>query len=538
MKKLIAALSFIFFSNVALAQQPKLIVQLTVDQLRGDLLHRYKHHFVNQRNRKGFNRFLEQGVTYLNTHYRHASTLTAVGHATLATGSVPSQHGIISNDWYDSQNDTAMYCVADKSVTMVGDSGSAASPVNLMASTFSDQLHMGTNGKSKIYAVSIKDRGAVLTGGKFGKSFWFNKATGNFVTSNYYSETLPDWAQEFNQSGLKNSFMGKQWQLSKDEDQYHNDSKNRVFQIPPKGFNKGFPHQMPKLANKQYYKMLPSTPFGDEMTINFAKAIIEKEHLGNDDITDYLSVSFSVNDYIGHYYGPNSLEAEDGLIKLDSMLAEFFYYLDKQIGLDNVLLVISADHGVDSIPEYKKFIGFGGLRGDVANLIKKADSQVVAEFKSEGSFIKTIELPNVYFDYAAIKKANLNPEQVAKAMAKIITADKSVARAFTRADIMHNQSSQDPVVSKVVNNYLEQRSGDIVIVQAPSTMVASYSAATHGSPYSYDTHVPMHFAGWNLKPQRISRLTSPEDIAVTLSAVVGVGYPDKATGKVLPEIIR
>lgn len=538
MKKLIAVLSCILFSSVAIAEKPKLIVQLTVDQLRGDLLHRYKDHFVNQRNRKGFNRFLEQGITYTNTHFRHSSTLTAVGHATLATGTIPSQHGIIANDWYDPIGNQEMYCVADADATMVGDEGNAASPANLMASTFSDQLSMATSGKAKIFAVSIKDRGAVLTGGRFGKSFWYNKSTGNFVTSSYYYQDLPTWVSDFNQSGLKTSYLGKDWQLSKDETQYHNDRKNRIFQIPPRGFKKGFPHTMPKLADKTYYGMIANTPFGDEMTISFAKSIIENEQLGNDDITDYLSVSFSVNDYIGHRYGPNSQEAEDGLIKLDSMLAEFFYFLDKKLGLDNILLVISADHGVDAIPEFKKSIGFGGLRGDVAQLVKDADKNLVSQHEVEGSFVKAIKLPNVYLDHEAIAKANLKPRLIAKTMAKLLTADETIARAYTKAQIKRSAGTKDPIAAKVFNNYVEERTGDLFIVQSTSTMVASYAAATHGSPYNYDTHVPMYFSGWNLKPQSISRLTSPEDIAVTLSAIMNIGYPDKATGSVLTEVVQ
>lgn len=535
MKKILAVLSLCMLSQAAIAEQPKLIVQLTVDQLRGDLLHRYKHHFVNQRNRKGFNRFLEQGVTYDNTHYRHAATLTAVGHATLATGALPAHHGIIANNWFDPASASDMYCVADKSTKLVGDEGKAASPVNLMASTFSDELQMGTNGKAKIYAVSIKDRGAVLTGGHFGKAFWYNKSTGNFVTSSYYYDELPQWAESFNNSGLKNSFLGKEWKLSKPIDDYHNDANNRVYQIPPKGFNKGFPHQMPKLTDKLYYRMLSSTPYGDEMTINFAKSIIDNEQLGRDDVTDYLSISFSVNDYIGHTYGPNSLEAEDGLIKLDSMLAEFFYYLDKKIGLDDVLLVISADHGVDLIPEYKKSLGFSGFRGDVENAVETANKQLMTEHGTAKSFIKAIALPNVYFDHGALKAANVTADALAKEFSELVLKDEAVDKVFTQATLKV-PGDRDAISQRVFNNFVESRSGDLIIVQAPSAIMKSYSAATHGSPYKYDTHVPMYFAGWKLKPQRVTRQTSPEDIAVTLSALMRVGFPDKSTGTVLPEV--
>ena len=546
--KTLPILSFIILSlssgiTPAVAEQPKLIVQLTVDQLRGDLLHRYQKHFVNQRNRKGFNRFLEQGLTYTNTHYRHAATLTAVGHATLATGATPSQHGIIANNWFDPVNAAKMYCVADQSVTLLGDEGYAASPANLTAATFSDQLHMGSNGKSKIFGVSIKDRGAVLLAGHFGKAFWFNKKTGNFVSSSYYYDNLPEWAVDFNQSDAKTRFLGKEWRLSKNQDDYINDASNRIFQIPPKGFNRGFPHVMPKLTNDVYFRMIASSPFGDQMTLNFAKTVIEQQELGKDEITDYLSISFSINDYLGHAYGPHSIEAEDGLIKLDSMLAEFFYYLDKRIGLEKVLLVISADHGVDAIPEYKKSIGFAGLRKDMNIPIRSAAQAVLTELKPDSdpnqeiNALKAIETPNIYFDHTVLNQIGISADAFADKLAHKLQNIEGIAYAFASQRIKHSDSSRDPILARVYNNFVQDRSGDIVIVQAPSTMMGNYTAATHGSPYRYDTHVPMHFAGWRIKPQQIERPTSPEDLAVTLSSIMHLTAPDRATGQVLPEVV-
>lgn len=537
---LIACFALLRPVSAVAAEHPKLIVQLTVDQLRGDLLHRYQKHFVNQRNRKGFNRFLEQGITYTNTHYRHAATLTAVGHATLATGTIPSQHGIIANNWFDPVNGAKMYCVADASVTLLGDKGYAASPANLTASTFSDQLHMGSGGKAKVFGVSIKDRGAVLLAGHFGKAFWFNKKTGNFVSSSYYYDQLPEWATNFNTSGEKTRFLGKEWRLSKDEDQYINDASNRIFQIPPKGFSRGFPHTMPKLTNETYFRMIASSPFGDEMTLNFAKNIIEQEGLGKDDITDYLSISFSINDYLGHAYGPHSMEAEDGLIKLDSMLAEFFYYLDKRFGLENVLLAISADHGVDAIPEYKKSIGFAGFRKDMKAPVQQAAMELIKEISPDNAInpLRAVETPNIYFDHPALKAAGIPIKEFTRKLTQKLTDIKGIAYAFPNDQIKQSDSSRDPVISRIYNNFVNDRSGDVVIVQAPSTMMGDYAAATHGSPYRYDTHVPMHFAGWKIKPQRVDRLTSPEDLAVTLSSLMNLTPPDRATGQVLPEVVK
>ncbi|TDF38148.1 alkaline phosphatase family protein [Alteromonadaceae bacterium M269] len=528
----------ILFTSTALANKPKLIVQITIDQLRGDLLQRYESNFVESRNKLGFNRFLKNGTLYTNSHYRHASTLTAVGHATLATGALPSQHGLVANNWFDVEANSRMYCVADADTSLVGAEGYSASPANLTASTFSDQLYLASSGKAKVVSVSIKDRGAVLTGGHFGKSFWFDKKTGNMVTSTYYYDELPEWVSSFNSSGAKDQYLGQSWALSLNEDKYHNDSGNRLYQIPPKGFGKGFPHTMPKDASPRYYDLLTNTPFGDKLTMEFAKAAVTNEKLGDDDVTDYLAISFSVNDYVGHKFGPNSLEAEDNLLALDKTIAELFKFLDKKIGMENVLVALSADHGVDAIPEYKKSIGFNGFRGNASQELEEFNSTLSEKFGVEGKLIEEVIPPNLYLNHSLIKAKNLDYGDVAKAVQSFASKLNGVSRALTSEALSTTNLQFDPVLSRVQNNYMQGRSGDIVLLQNPSTMLGNYSAATHGSPYRYDTHVPLYFTGWRVTPRREARLTSPEDLAVTLSAVMSIGYPDKATGKVLEEIVK
>ncbi|MBT1062383.1 alkaline phosphatase family protein [Bowmanella sp. Y26] len=525
------------FSAPAFADSPKLIVQITVDQLRGDLLHKYQSNFLDKRNQKGFKRFLDDGTLYTNAHYRHATTLTAVGHATLATGALPTEHGILSNGWVDRDSGEKIYCVADKNTQLLGADGYSASPANLMASTFSDELYQASNGKAKIYAVSTKDRGAVLTGGHFGKAFWFDKNNGNVVTSNYYFDSLPDYAVKFNESGLKDSFAGTSWTLSQEEANYHNDASNRPFQIPPKGFRSGFPHQMPETADKAYYGLLAYTPFGDKLTAEFAKQLVKQADMGKDDITDYLSVSFSTNDYVGHMFGPNSLEAEDNLMNLDRTLADFFSFLDKQVGLDNVLIALSADHGVDSIPEYKKSIGFAGFRGNTGKQFEAINQELAEQFGIEGKLVSRTSMPFLYLDLALIEQNKLDIHAVQLAVAKHAATLPGIARVFTRKQLMTEDLSFDPIGSKVQRAYVPSRAGDVVLVQSPSSMFEGYSAATHGSPYKYDTHVPVFFTGWKVKPRSISRQVSPEDVAVTLSALMKITYPDKSTGQPLDEVV-
>ena len=518
-------------------EQPKLIVQITVDQLRGDLLKRYADHFVASGKSKGFKRFLDDGTLYTNAHYRHATTLTAVGHATLATGAIPSQHGLVSNDWYDRSTGKSMYCVADASNTLLGAKGYSSSAANLLASTFSDELFQATNGQAKIYAVSIKDRGAVLTGGHHGKAFWFDKKTGNMVTSTYYYPELPAFAEQFNQSDAKDAYLGASWSLSLKESQYHNDASNRPYQMPPKGFNLGFPHGMPADASATYYDMLTYTPYGDELTAKFAQHVVETQQLGADDITDYLSISFSVNDYVGHRFGPYSLEAEDNLVRLDKTLANLFSYLDKKIGLEHVLIALSADHGVDAIPEYKALRGSPALRAKAVEDINAAALSVAADLGIKGELIEKIALPDIYLNYGTIAASTSSIETVAQKLAEKVAQVNGVALALTAKELTEQNLQYDPIKAKVQNSYVASRAGDVVVVQKRSTMLQSYSAATHGSPYNYDTYVPLYFTGWKVKAKEYTRPVSPEDLAVTLSAVLGITQPDRATGQVLNEIV-
>lgn len=530
-------IGLVMISTGALAQ-PKLVLQITVDQLRGDMLSRYQDNFIKAPGQPGFNQFLTQGTRFINAHYRHNTTLTAVGHATLATGALPSQHGIAANNWADRQTGERVYCVADESTHLLDAEGYSSSPANLMASTFSDELYLASQGKAKIFSVSIKDRGAVLTGGQHGKSFWYDKSSGNMISSSFFFSQLPDYAQRFNRSGVKNSFVNKQWDLSLPAQQYKNSSANRTFQIPPKGFNQGFPHQLPDKADKLYYSMLTYTPYGDELTAEFARMLIDEHQLGKGEYTDYLAISFSVTDYVGHMFGPNSLEAEDNLIRLDRTLAELFAFIDKQVGLENVLIVLSADHGVDAIPEYKRSLGFRAFRGDISAQIKDLNSTLTESFGIDGALIKAVQLPSVYLDYPLLAKHQIPVPEAQQKLADLAATVPGVGRVFTRSELMSKDLSFDPVAAKVQNAFVPARSGDVVIVQQSSTMSGNYAAATHGSPYRYDTHVPMHFAGWNMPVQQISRQVSPEDLAVTLSALLGISQPNKATGHVLQEVFK
>ncbi|MCB1692718.1 MAG: alkaline phosphatase family protein [Pseudomonadales bacterium] len=535
-KQFVLFLITVTVACIAQAEPPRLVVQVTVDQLRGDLLNRYRDHFIDKRGEQGFIRFYEKGTRYTNAHFRHANTVTGAGHATLATGALPSQHGIAANDWYDVVTHHEVSCAEDPATTLIGASGTGASPAMLTASTFSDELSMATGGQAKVYSVSIKDRGAVFTGGHLGKSFWLNKSSGNMVTSSYYYDAAPAFLSAFNDSGLKDKWVGEAWGLVLPPGEYHNDAVNQPFQSRPHGFEAGFPHRMPAQAGADYYGLLSYTPFGDQLLAAFAKQLVESTDMGADDVTDYLAISFSTNDYIGHNFGPYSLEAEDNLVRLDRTLADLFAFLDKRIGMKHVLVVISADHGVDAIPEYKKLKGMPAVREDLRPAIASVAASLAKLYGTDARLIEHVGGSGIYLSEDAIAKAGLDKAAVARETARLVSQIPGVALAMTGAELTGRDLSYDPIKLKLQHAFVPGRSGDVMIVLEPSTLVSPRPAASHGTPWNYDTYVPLYFTGWKVKTGAISRRVSPEDIAVTLSSVLGIDSPDRATGSVLGEI--
>jgi predicted AlkP superfamily pyrophosphatase or phosphodiesterase len=344
--------------------KPKLILQITVDQLRGDLPTRFMKHM----GKGGFRYLKEQGIWYTNAHYGHCNTETVVGHTTLATGADPSEHGMVSNVWFDRATDKLTYNIedpryhiltagadVDKSTeidsTQTLASTDGRSPENIVVSTFSDELGLLTNGASKIFAVSVKDRGAVTLAGHGGKAFWYSKASNEFITSSYYYDTYPAWVNAWNKQKLAYTYEGKSWELLLDKSKYmFGQSDGEKGEVDIAGFGTTFPHAFQTHNNKYFSSYLTFSPVGDKLTLDFAKTLLKEEKLGQDEVTDFLAISFSSTDYVGHLFGPSSLEMEDNILQLGRTLADLFAYVDKTVGLDNTLIVLSADHGLSLIP--------------------------------------------------------------------------------------------------------------------------------------------------------------------------------------------
>ena len=544
--------------NVALAKakKPKLILQITVDQLRGDMPTAYQ----DKMGKGGFRYLLNEGVVYKDAHHNHANTETIVGHATLATGALPSVHGMIGNVWFDDKLQRLVYNVEDANYPLLSaDAGvnqkteidptqrtaksSGRSPNNIQVSTFSDELKIASNGKAKVFGVSVKDRGAISMAGHMGKAFWFSKKSGEFVTSEYYYDKYPEWVSNWNDAKPTKKYHQKTWQLSQPQGKYvFAEQDDQAWETKFPGFGRTFPHQYGDMSNAYFNTFLTLSPAGDELTLDFAKAVVTNEQLGQDEVTDYLSVSFSSTDYVSHIFGPSSLEAEDNMLRLDRTLAKLFTFIDKKVGLENTLIVLAADHGAAEVPAYLSSLG---MKTDVVAPKEwdKAPSMkaLKKQFGFDTALIKSYFHPYIYLDRDLIATRKLSLEQVQKAVAMEVSKFDGVALAVTSSDIESGNTPQDYLHTLVVNNHSQNRSGDVYVVLEAHRFVADMEgltvAATHGSPWGYDTYVPLIFAGFNIDDDTIYDRVSTTDIAVTLSAVLGIKAPSGAQGKILEKVL-
>ena len=544
-------------AGAAESDTPRLIVQITVDALRGDLPNRYAHVMGEG----GFRFLKERGVNYTSANYAHANTETIVGHASLATGSVPAAHGMVGNVWFDREQDRLVYNIEDPDYhlltvgadvdqqTEIDPTQKAAkvdgrSPSTILSSTFSDELAAHSGGKSKIFAVSVKDRGAVSLAGHAGKAFWFSKSSGTFVTSTYYYRQYPDWVVEWNGAGHVQAYGGKSWELLLEPSEYlFGDADDRDYETDFPGFGRTFPHPWGTPDDKYYSTRLTLSPAGDELTLSFAKTLIENEALGEDEVTDYLAVSFSSTDYVGHLFGASSLETEDNMARLDRTLAALFDYLDEKIGLENTLIVLSADHGQPEVPGYLNSLGIRNAHYFDTDALDKtpAIEALKEQFGIGEELIEAFFQPYVYLNRELIRDRGLDQAEVELAVAEQLQKFPGVAAAASSTALRTSSLPDTLLMRSILRNFHPKRSGDIYLVFEPNVFINDFDsltvASTHGSPWRYDTFVPVYFAGRGLSPQTVHRPITPYDIAPTLSAYIGTKPPSGAIGNALPEVL-
>ncbi|MCJ7555985.1 MAG: alkaline phosphatase family protein [Gammaproteobacteria bacterium] len=538
-------------------QPPRLVLQITVDQLRGDLPGRY----LPQMGKGGFRYLLDHGVVYENAHHAHANTETIVGHATLATGAQPSDHGLIGNVWFDRVSGQLTYNIEDARYPLLGAGADVdksteidatqrvarsdgRSPANLLVSTFGDELAIHTANRAKVFGVSIKDRGAVSMAGHAGKAFWFSKAAGEFVTSRFYYEDYPAWVKAFNAARPTQRYADTRWELMHAPSTYlFGDKDDQPWEKAIAGFGAVFPHSYGPGDGKYFTTLLTLSPAGDELTLDFARQLIEHEDIGADAVTDYLSVSFSSTDYVGHVFGPSSLEAEDNLLRLDRTLAELLSFVDRKVGLGNTLIVLSADHGGPEAPPQLNEYGIEANYVDPSSWDTQAGiDNLKKRFGLGEELIQAFNAPYVYLNREVIREHGLDQGEVEQAVAEEMTRFRGVSLAVSSTALMQGRVPDTPLLRSILNSHNPKRSGDVFVVFEPNWFINDFDgmevAATHGSPWRYDTYVPVIFAGANLKAQRVVRSIETVDVASTLSGFVGVKRPSGARGEILPEVVH
>lgn len=521
------------FSDSA-AIQPKLIVQIVVDQLRGDLIHKHQQQFGDN----GFNYLLNHSLDFQNAHHPHANTTTCAGHATIATGSYPAMHGVVDNDWYDRNSKQLMYCMSDAQVKPLPTIHTKSptegrSPRNLSASTLSDEIILAKKGRA--FGVSLKDRSAITLAGHAGKAFWFDKTNGGFITTTYYYPSYPKWVDAWNKEYHPQAY---DWQLSRPKSSYIN-ADAATFHHADESFGQTFPHHVTNPPSADYFKSLSRTPKADELTADFAIQLLKQEKLGlSPNQTDYLGVSFSATDGIGHQFGPNSLEAEENLIQLDKTLARLLAAIDQQVGLKNTIIVLTADHGVSDTPAYLiehhiaevEPINIETTSGFIQNLLS-------TRFKLPPETLMSITPPFVYLDNKIIEGHQLRLEDVSQYLASSLSHQPGIFKAFA---LPLSGVEKDWLSAKVDHMAYPYRAGDIYLVQPPYQSYGDKNPdrVAHGSPWRYDSYVPLIFSNPGFKPQRIARPVTTTDIAPTLSAILMIKSPSAAVGQPLTEVIK
>lgn len=531
----VAALGLPFFHLKAEgAERPKLVVTILVDQFRYDYLERFR----DQLSDGGFRRLMDEGAFMTFAQYNYAPTVTGPGHASFLSGAPPSVHGIIANDWFDIRTRKMLNCVGDDSVATVGGGKTEGqrSPRNFVGSNFADEMRLRFH--SRVVGVSLKDRGAILPAGKKPTgAYWFDSTTGNFITSTYYMAELPKWVRDFNERKRPAAFIGQIWKRLLEPAAYEWPDQVVGEGLMPREKTPTFDHVVYPSPTDGFETLVP-TPFGNQLLAEFALAALEGEQLGSGPQPDLLSISFSSIDAAGHRFGPYSQEIQDMTLRLDRELEQLLAALDKKIGLKNIALLLTADHGVAPTPEFAAQQGFDGERVDMAPLMIDLNAQLAERF-GPGDLLLTPRPVdgNLYFDHAALRARKLEAEPIAAFIREWALSTGKFQAAYTRAQLLEGRAP-GAVGMRVLNGYNAERSGDVVLVLKPySLAVTVNSGTTHGTPYSYDTRIPVLFYGSAFKRGRYADEFYVTDIVATLCAALHLNEPPGSIGKPCVKIL-
>ncbi len=537
---LVSGLTYAQQSKTEVAR-PKLVVGLVVDQMRWDYLYRYQSRYGD----KGFKRLLKEGFSANNTYINYAPSVTAIGHSTVYTGSVPAIHGITGNDWITQSTGKNMYCTQDDSVSSVGTTNKSGkmSPKNLLTSTVTDELKLATNFQSKVVGIAMKDRGSILPAGHFADAaYWYDAGTGKWITSTFYTNQLPSWVNKFNDLKQPDMFLAKNWNTLYPINTYTQSIEdNNAYERTFKGTNSPtFPVKTSELLKENGYGLLTSTPYGNTFTLNFAKEAIINENLGKNPkgVTDFLTVSLSSPDYIGHQFAVNSIEVEDNYLRLDKDFEDFFKFLDQSVGVGQYTVFLTADHGAAHNPQFMidKKANAGYFNG---REVQKNLNAVLAEKFKEDNLVISMASYQAHLNNTLIKDKKLDAEAIKKAAVEFLTQVDGVAFAI-EMDKAQSSTLPERIRERINNGYNPKRSGAIQIVLEPQIFSGSPKGkgTSHGVWNPYDTHIPLIFMGWGVKPGYSNKVHNMTDIAPTIAALLYIQEPNGNIGSPIVDALK
>jgi predicted AlkP superfamily pyrophosphatase or phosphodiesterase len=516
--------------------RPKLVVGIVIDQMRADYLYRYYDKF----GKGGFRRMMDEGFNARNNHYHYAATYTGPGHAAIYTGSAPALNGIVGNDFYDRRLGRMLYCAEDTTVSTVGNTGSAGrmSPRNLLVTTIGDQLKLATDGRAKVIGIALKDRGAILPAGHAADgAYWYDSKDGNFITSSFYRKDLPAWVQTFNDRKLSDQYLAQPWTASRSLDAYTaSTTDNQPYENTlPGETSPVFPHSFVATAGGSKYEPLRTSPFGDELTKEFAIAALAGEQLGQDEVTDLLCVSFSSPDYIGHAFGTHAVETEDEYRRLDAHLADLFAKLDATVGKGQYVAFLSADHGAADAPGFSQSYR---IPADVLpyTTIGNAAKAALEKAYGPGQWMLTYFNQQVYLNHALLAEKKISLTDAVEVVRVALLPIRGVINALN----LNNLSAvalPELQLGSLRNVYHPNRSGDVYVLLQAGWFEGRAKGTTHGTNYAYDTHVPLLLYGWGIRPGQTLHRTQIADIAPTLAALLGILEPSGSIGNPIQEAV-
>ncbi|GEO11668.1 alkaline phosphatase PafA [Segetibacter aerophilus] len=517
-------------TNTTSLPRPKLVVGIVIDQMRWDYLYRYSDRYSSN----GFKRILNEGYTCENTFIPYTPTVTAAGHTCVYTGSVPAIHGIMGNNWYRRDLKRSWYCTEDTTFKSVGSTSDAGemSPSSMLTTTVTDELRMATNYRSKVIGIALKDRGAILPAGHSANgAYWFDNANGAFITSSYYMKDLPDWLKQFNSRKLPDQYLQQNWntlypintyvQSTADDKSYEGSLEDNTF-----------PHITANITRDKY-NAVRITPFGNTLTFEMAKAAVEGERLGQTGNTDFLAVSFSSPDYIGHTFGPNSIEAEDNYLRLDNELGQFLNYLDGKVGKGQYTVFITADHAAAHVPEQLRENKIPAGTLNEVGLLGTLNDLIDSRFKIKNAVSSVMNF-QVYLNRSVVGE---DEQKIKEAIIERLLENPAIVMAF---DLKNTNTVLLPAMIKnmVTNGYNQKLSGDIQFVFKPQYFSGGRTGTTHGSWNPYDSHIPLLWYGWGIKKGKTNRETYMTDISATLSALLHIQMPSGNIGHVIEEVMQ